>query len=304
MSLFQISSHSSKHQSGIFLSVFLVLILMTTLGFTEVSADQNTSLEANSQNDDTAVQAKYPISKAQQSLERAQQNYKQDDLESVKQNLQEAKKWLESSQISENAKSNSEAKKLASEIAELENQLSGSTDENESTLSRLWHRSTALVEHELQSVNKRWTEASSANESYKYILDARLHFDYAEHELFVSQDSENAKEEIKLALDYLEEAKKVANPSAVNKIDQLQKEIGTLINSKPAQAEKQKLTDLLNLAGDNLQQARKGSGPLMDSELEKIGNQIEGLISNLDNLLSREQYQIIMSKLIKIDKDL
>jgi len=277
---------------------------MTTLVFTAVSADQNTSLEVNSKNDDAVIQLKYPISKAQQSLEHAQQNYKQGDLVSVKQNLQEAKKWLESSQISENTKRNSEAKKLASEIVELENQLSGSTDENESTLSRLWHRSTALVEHELQSVNKRWNEASSASESYKYILDARLHFDYAEHELFVSHDNENAKEEIKLTLDYLEQAKQVANPSAVNKIDQLQKEIGVLNNRKPDQVEKQKLADLLILAAENLQQARKGSGPLMDSELEKIGKQIEALTSNLDNLLSREKYQIIMTKLIQIDKDL
>ena len=104
-------------------------------------------------------------------------------------------------------------------------QLSGATDENESTLSRLWHRSTALVEHELQSMKQQWNEASSASESYKYILDARLHFDYAEHELFVSHDNENAKEEIKLTLSYLEEAKKVANPSAVNKIDQIQQDI-------------------------------------------------------------------------------
>ena len=300
MSLFKTSSHSSQHQAGILFSIFLLL----NLGVSSVSADQMAGLEENSQNGDAVIQTKHPISKAQQSLEHAQQNYKQGDIESVKQNLQEAKKWLENSQTSENAKSNMEAKKLASEIAELEEQLSGSTDQNESTLSRLWHRSTALVEHELESMKKHWNEASSASESYKYILDARLHFDYAEHELFVSHDSENAEEEIKQTLSYLEEAKKVANPSAINKIDQIQKEIATLNGMQPDKAKKQKLNVLLKSAAKNLQQARKGSGPLMDSELKKIAKQIEALTRNLDDLLSREQYQIIMSKLTQIDKDL
>ncbi|WP_299875032.1 hypothetical protein [uncultured Cocleimonas sp.] len=300
MSFFKINSHSSEQQAGLIFSIFLLVIL----GCASVSAEQKTNQEANSLSIDASSPVSHPISKAQQSLEQAQQHYQQGDLESVKQNLQEAKKWLDSSQIGKNAKSNSEAKKLSAEIAELEMQLSNATDENESTLSRLWHRSTALVEHELQSMKEQWNEASSASESYKYILDARLHFDYAEHELFVSHDNENAKEEIKLTLSYLEEAKKVANPSAVNKIHQLQKEIGALNNSKPDQAGKQKLSNLLKKAGEKLQQARKGSGPLLNSELDKIGKQIGALTSNLDNLLSREQYQIIMSELTQIDKDL
>ncbi len=300
MSLFKTSSHSSQHQAGVCLSIFLLL----TLGFTSVSGEQTTSLEANSRDDDTSIQTKYPVSMAQQSLEYAKQNYKQGDIESVKKKLQEAKKWLVDSQSSENAKSNMEAIKLANEITKLEKQLNGTTYQNESMLSRLWHRSTALVEHELQLVKKHWNEASSASESYKYILDARLHFDYAEHELFVSHDNANAEEEIKLTLNYLEQAKIVANPSAINKIDQIQKEIGTLNNFQPDQAEKQKLSVLLESAAESLQQARKSTGPLMDSELENISRQIATLKNNLGNLLSREKHQIIMGKLTQLDKDL
>jgi hypothetical protein len=300
MKFYLTNSRPSLIKAGM-LSSFFVLIV---LGFFSISAEQTTTIEANKQSAEVSAETRHPMLLAQKNLEQAQKNFKLGDIEAVKQNLQEAKIWLENSQSSKNAKSNEEAKKLANEIAGLEKQLSNSTDQNESTLSRLWHRSTALVEHELQLVSKHWSEASIANQAYKHILDARLHFNYAEHELFVSHDSENARHEIKQTLDYLEKAKKAANPAVSKQIELIHNEIDALSNTQIDQTEKQKLAMSLDSARKTLEQASKNSGPLIESEIKTIGGQIEKLKSNLDDLLSRQHFQSIMSQLHKLDSEL
>jgi hypothetical protein len=219
--------------------------------------------------------------------------------------LKSANKWLQDTAVSQNAKTKEEAAILIKEIELFQQRLNQPAEENEGAIARLYHRSTALVEREVQHALKNWDEASTANATLKQLVDARLHFHYAEHELFVSHDAKGTTKELTKTIAYLDRANITALPHVKQKIvavkTEIQKLAGSNSNDADIDAGQQKITQALDTAQAALQQASEGvTTSEIKNKLKTITNELKSLKKEISSLENKQHYHEIMNALTQL----
>ncbi len=249
-----------------------------------------------------SVESNHPLAEAQQELEQAHTNYNKGDIEAVQQNLKASKKWLQSAEISKDSKTKNEAAGLAEEIQQLQEMLNHPSDKHQGTLTRLWHRSGALLGREIQHLSKSWSDTTTTNKTMSSLLNARLHFIYAEHELFNSHNAKKANIEINKTITYLDEAKNIATPRGREKIATLKDDILKL-QGKHANATKQySIIHTLEAAKISLEKARYSKNPEIQARINAILVEIKNLSTDVPMLKKRQQYDSIIKRLSRLDE--
>lgn len=169
-----------------------------------------------------------PLAKARRSLWQAMENYSAGHHEAVEAQLTLALQWLERVKAGKDSKIGHEAQQLRREINELLDQESHKTPEAESALAGFWHRTVGLVEHQAEKLYHAWRDQESENHLYRQLIDAKMHLFYAEHELFVSHDADDAKQELKETIQYLQAAATETTGERKVRIEALIKEVEAL----------------------------------------------------------------------------
>jgi hypothetical protein len=286
--------------SGLHIATFVFVFLVTS---NAVSEDIGSAQSASSPLP-VSIEANHPLAMAHQTLEHAKKSYNKGDIGAVQQDLDAASKWLQDPGLSNNTKAKDEAITLANEIEALQKEVSRPSDEHEGTIARIWHRTTALVEHEIQHVRKSWTDTSTANKTMKHLLDAKLHFTYAEHDLFVAHNRDKANKEISRTITYLDDAEKVAIPRIQEQIAALKNDMQTLANSRIYASEQERIINVLTQASNSIQKVSQGVASPVQSKLQTLVTEIGDLKNKIGTLESRQQYNAIIEKLRKLNNDL
>ena len=286
--------------SGLHIATFVFVFLVTS---NAVSDDIGSAQSASSPLP-VSIEANHPLAMAHQTLEHAKKSYNKGDIGAVQQDLDAASKWLQDPVLSNNTKAKDEAITLANEIEALQKEVSRPSDEHEGLSPRIWHRTTALVEHEIQHVRKSWTDTSTANKTMKHLLDAKLHFTYAEHDLFVAHNRDKANKEISRTITYLDDAEKVAIPRIQEQIAALKNDMQTLANSRIYASEQERIINVLTQASNSIQKVSQGVASPVQSKLQTLVTEIGDLKNKIGTLESRQQYNAIIEKLRKLNNEL
>ena len=248
-----------------------------------------------------SLEGNHPLAIVHQQLKQAHKNLTEGKTNALNKNLDEAKKWLQDPALSKDKKTQNEANILKDEIQQL---LEESNQNKEGALARLWHRSGALLEREATQLSESWNAASQANEILKFLVDARLHFNYAKHALFVSHDGDEMKAEISKVLGYLDNAKKRAKPAISEKISVIQNDIQHLLSDRASSKEEQAIFNALSIANENMLKVSQNTNSKLKEESKNIAQEIITLKRNIIILEKNEQYDDIMRRLKALDKQL
>ncbi len=248
-----------------------------------------------------SVESRHPLVMAQQLLKQAQDNYNKGNIEAVQRNLANSSKWLQDPDISQDTKTKDEIAELLSAIQLLQQKIKQPSDEHEGALSRLWHRSTAVVDREIQKLTKSWSATSTANKTLGYILDAKLHFIYAEHELFNSHNIEKANKEINKTIAYLDTASIIATPVTRAKITSLRHDIQILPDILVNKPKEHTTFHALITARKSLERIHD-KNPEIQARVKTITKKIENLSKDVAALEKRRQYDIILKKFGNLDE--
>ncbi len=284
---------------------FTALIALLGTAFfisTNVFSEDPVKAEATPSTHKVSVAANHPLAMAHQELKNAHDHFGQQDLDAVHKDLTAANKWLQDSAISQNEKMKEEAAILMKEIALFQQRIDQPAEEKEGVLARLYHRSTALVQRQVQHSMKNFDKASAANTTLKQLIDTRLHFHYAEHDLFVSHDAEGAGKELIKTIEYLDKANETALPAVQQKLAVIKKEIQTLAtnhaNANANVAEQQKIIQALETAHTALKQASEGvTNAEIQTRISAITLTITRLKKDVSNLENKQHYHEIMKQL-------
>lgn len=275
---------ASKHIMIKYTFVLLVLFFQQSVLAAETSTKQNTYLE---------------VARTQLSL--AYENYNKGDIKASKKNLQHAIKWLSLvEQHSPSEKVKSEAKKLAAKIDDFRSKLNKSS--GKSDLARFWHQATSLIMRESEHLIHSYIEQSTLNEIAKHLLNAKLHFYTAEHDLFVSHDSNDATLELDESLHYLAQAEKLAMSEKKVSIKKLTASVNELksLTAQHKDAWKQNaLIQSLDSAIENLNKAESVASPPTRMKIESIQQTITDLKKDMLLTSLRVKYDSIMSDFVR-----
>lgn len=274
---------------------------LTVLFFVSGQAVSENSASASHS---VSIESNHPLAMAHQELKNAHEDFNKGDIDAVQEELNAASKWLQTPGLSDNTKTKDEAAALVREIEELQQEISRPSNEHEGALARIWHRSSALVEHEIQHMTKSWSDLSTANKTLKYLHNAKLHFNYAEHDLFADHDSGDANKELSYTLTYLDEADKVAAPRIRQQIASIKMDIQALANSHADAHEQQNIINALDIASKSIVQASQYAVPLIQERLEMLATEIGILKNDIGMLEHRQQYEVIMGKLRELEAEL
>lgn len=173
-----------------------------------------------------------PLAKARRELWQAMEDYAAGHHEAVEADLRRAQDWLEKVNADADTKTQREAQRLHSDIMELLERETHKTPEGKSELAGFGHRSMGLVERQAEKLYHAWRDQQTENHIFGQLVNAKMHLYYAEHELFVSGDAEDAQEELSKTKAYLEAAATAASEERKSEIEALEEHVATL--SPPA----------------------------------------------------------------------
>ena len=286
-------------------SCLLAITLTLALFNTNEAVSENTTLsQTNSTSHPVSVEANHPLAMAHQKLEQAYDDYKEGNIDAVQNDLNAASKWLQDPEIGNNTITRDEAAKLADEIQSLQQKIKHPSDKHEAALTRIWHRTSALVRYEIQQMERSWSENSTANKTLKHLLGAKLHLNYAEHELFDSHETEKANRDLNKAITYLDDAYNIATPGVREKIASIKKDMQMLANSHISTSEQQEVFDALDTASASLKDISQSVAPLIQARLKIITTEIENLKGRIGILERQQQYDTILKRIRKLTREL
>lgn len=256
----------------------------------------------------TAIGENQLTATARQKLQNAYDHYNSGDLDAAKNSLQEANQWLQkASQQSSNDKTKQEIEKLAKEVNTLSEQLTLESDQDKSAIVRFWHRSTALIKREMEDLIHSYSDLSTAEKTMKYLLDAKMHLFYAEHDLFVDHNAEYAGNELDNALYYMKEANQVAAPQVKKRISVIRKNIQEIKNITSQQKtawHNESVNKALSKAQANLDEAKKFATPSVVVRLDALKAEINTLQIDIRKHNAKQYYDAAMAQLIQLINDL
>ncbi len=281
---------------SIYIGSSLLLAMLLLLFFiSDKAVSESTTATTPSVAKQISVEAGHPLAIAHKQLEQARDHYKKGEIDKVNENLKVASEFLEK------FKANNEVVALATEIKQLQQKINSPSDNHESTISRLWHRSSALVKREIHKVAKSWEDTSIANDTMKQLIDARLYFSYAEHDIFINHNTSKATEEINNTLTYLDKAYKIATPRVKKEIASIKKEIQQLPTKHINTQEDKAIIEALDAASTTISKSNHSQNPEIRARSNNIVKEIISLKNDVFLLEKRQQYDSIMKKLIQLD---
>ncbi len=268
-------------------SFFLSLILFVFVYTQTVLAKDQTD------NDNSSLHT------ARDHLSDAFKKYNSGDINSAKQNLKQASDWLDKAiSHSKSDKVKSEAKKLSTEIKNFRDTLEHSSEQQQNALSRFWHRVTSLIKRESDHIIHSYTKSQNDNTTLKYILNAKMNFYVADHDLFVSHDPKNAIKELDGSLKNLVEAEAIANPDLKTRIQKIIKNIKTLqqlTGSDKVIWKKDKTVHSLDKAISNLTTAEASATPATILKLKLLEKNILQVKNDIQKSNIKLKYDLIMA---------
>jgi len=271
--------------------ILLISLCMQFLLANEQSNNENTSLH-----------------KARSNLSIAFDKYKDGDIAAAKQNLKQASEWLQKATAhSKSEKVKIEAKKLASEIDSFHSTLKHSSEQQQNAMARFWHRATSLIKRESEHLMHSYTASLNDNKTMKHLLNAKMQFYVADHDLFVSHNSDEARVELNDSIDNLVKAKKIARPELKSHIQDLINNIKTLIaltESNKDSWKKDQIVHALDKAINNLTNAEKSATPATILRLKLLEKDLNLLKSDIKKAGIKTKYDAITTDLNSIIKNI
>ena len=262
----------------------VIAIILMSLYIQPILAEEQTN------NDNTYLQV------ARDQLSLAFEQYNDGDIAASKQSLRKASDWLNKAVThSEYDTIKTEAEKLASEIDSFRLTLSHSSEKND--ISRFWHQATSLILRESEQLIHSYITTSNDNTTVKHLLDAKMHFYSAEHDLFVSHDPKDAVQELNDSLEYLAQANAIAKTKVKARINKLIDDIKVLISlteSSKDSWKKNMLIDSLDKAIINIANAESIATPPIKLRLKSIEQDIYQLQSDMQRTNLKSRYDSIM----------
>jgi len=273
-----------------------ILILLISLSMQSLRADEKINVENSS------------LHEARSNLSIAFDKYNDGDIAAAKQNLKQASEWLKKATAhSQSDKVKIEAKKLASEIDNFHSTLKHSSEQQQNLMVRFWHRATSLIKRESEHLIHNYTKSSNDNRTVKYLLDAKMQFYVADHDLFVSHNSNDARQELNNSLDNLVEANAIARPELKTHIQNLIDNTKTLIILTEASKQSwknNKLIHSLDKAINNLATAEKNATPATILRFKLLEKDIRQLKFDIQKTSIKNRYDSIMTDLNRIIKNI
>ena len=265
--------------------ILVIFIMITSLYIQPSQAEEQPA------NDNTYLHV------ARDQLSLAFEKYNKGDISAAKNNLRKASDWLNKAIThSKYDTIKNEATKLTSEIDSLRLTLNHSTEQND--ISRFWHQATSLIIRESEQLIHSYVKSSNDNITLKHLLDAKMHFFLAEHDLFVSYDMEYAIEELNDSLEYLNQAVSVAEPELKTRINNLInkiKEVASLTEVSKDAWKKDKLLGSLDKAINNIKSATSNATPPTRLRLNSINQDIQKLKQDILTTNLKTRYDSIMA---------
>jgi len=284
-------------EAGTLIIIFTVLLFVFGKAVSDDIVPSQTSKTHS-----VSVESNHPLSMARYQLKQAYQHYSKGDIASVGNNLKAASKLLKDPKLSKDTKTNIEAAELVNKIQQLQAKINHPSDEHESEIKQLWHRSSALVSRELEHINKIWHDSSVANTIFTHLLNARLHISYAENELSGTHDTEKISKELNKAISYLDEADKIASPHVHEKIISLKRDIQELPTSPINTTEEQTIIHALETAKEYIDKASHSKSQEIQARSKKIGIEIINLKEEISMLERLPKYNSILERLRQLNE--
>lgn len=223
-------------------------------------------------------------------------NYNKGDITASKKNLKRASDWL--NKAVEHSRSDTikvEAQKLAKSIDSFRLTLNKSSEKND--MARFWHQATSLIKRESENLIHSYDESTTNNEILRYLLDAKMHFYVAEHDLFFSHDPEDVNIELRKSLEYLSQAEALKKTKVKAHVKRLITNINELISLSDSNKNAWKQDTLLHSLDDainNLSKAESVASPPTRLQLESIKKSVSKLKKDTLKRSLKGKYESIM----------
>ncbi len=276
--------------------VSFIFILLMSLLIQPVLANEQTDSDKSS------------LHTARDHLSTAFKKYNNGDITAAKQSLKQASELL--SKATEHSKSDkvkSEAEKLSKEIDNFRSTLNKSSEQHQNTLVRFWHRVTSLIKRESDHIIHSYTKSQNDNVTLKYILNAKMSFYVADHDLFVSHESKDVKQELNDSIKNLVKADEIARADIKIDIQKLISNIKTLVKLTDTNKESWKKDDLvhsLEKAIGNLAKAKANATPATVLRLNLLEKNINQLKLDIQKMNLKTRYDSIMVGFNQIIKNI
>lgn len=248
---------------------------------------------------------------ARNELSIAYEKYNEGKISESKKDLKRASDWLYNAvNHSKSEKVKLEAKKLAIKIDQFQVTLSRSSEKN--SIEKFLHHASSLILRESEQLYHSYTASANDNKTLKYLLDARMHFYNADHDLFISHDKVSTQEELDESIKNLEEANLVARPELKLQIAKLKDNIRNLLAITEADDEYLNRAELVNaLDKAIIQLAEVKSIFSGNHDLDKDYTQLEKILENTRQLKIAAQknnikndYDSIMNDFVTVINDI
>ncbi len=282
--------------------VFTVLVMTAMLG---LSGLWSTSLQAQNPAQQTQSEptngSDDSLSAARDQLEQAFSSYRDKNIEATREHLLQARSLLDQSALNSASQTvKTEAAKLVDEIQAFEQKLAAGNEAEEGSIARFWRRATSFIRREAEQLVDQYVELSQNEKTFKHLLDAKMHLFIAEHDLFVSHDSQDAFAELDKVLVDLDLASQEAVADFRPRVDGLTDKVTALQQLMTASEESwlgfQVIMHLQNATSD-LVKAEQAAKPETSLQIGIIRHQLEGLRREEETRNLRNEYDKIMEDL-------
>ena len=165
----------------------------------------------------------------------------------------------------------------------------------------------SLITREAEHLVHSYTEQSTHNSILKHLLDAKMHFFTAEHDLFDNQDSTDSALELRKSLEYLTEALSLAKDETKTSITNLIVSINVLLTLPGQNREAWKndaLIELLDTALANINEAQSLAPTVNKSKFRPIKTAILDLKKETLTVDLKTTYDSIMTDFNQTIKNL
>ncbi len=241
------------------------------------------------------------LSAARDQLEQAFSSYRDQDIEATRNHLRQARDLLDQSVLNSASQTvKTEAKKLVDEIESFEQKLVAGSAEEEGSIARFWRRATSFIRRETEQLLHQYIELSQNEKTFKHLLDAKMHLFIAEHDLFVSNDTRDAYEELDKVLVDLDLASQQAVGQFKPQVDELTEKVTALRKLMSASEESwlgSEVIEHLQNAHSDLLLAEQTAKPETSLQISIIRHQIESLRREEETRNLRNDYDAIMEDL-------
>ncbi|MGV6857586.1 MAG: DUF1720 domain-containing protein, partial [bacterium] len=242
-----------------------------------------------------------PLDEVKKLLQDAFRSSQAGDSQASRASLQQARQWMDKfAATGKDASAKAEATRLAGEIESLEQSLGQNAADEQTTISRLWHRTTSLVQREVDSLIHSYKELSSTDKSLKSLLDAKMHLRNAEHSLFVVYMPHYADSQLGTAVNNLEEAKAGVKPGEAAAIDGLiadLKALGSGAMGEPQAVKENNVADALARVMTDLLEARNAASDSERTSLDRLIGEVKRFQDEVLQRSVKARYDASLAKL-------